>query len=40
MRERFNYLGGGLEVRSKPGQGSQIILTVPRERPRPEGRKP
>jgi signal transduction histidine kinase len=29
MRERLNYLGGGLEVKSKPGQGSQIILTVP-----------
>jgi len=29
MRERLNYLGGGLEVRSKPGQGSQIILSVP-----------
>jgi PAS domain S-box-containing protein len=30
MRERLNYLGGKLEVRSKPGQGSQIVLTVPR----------
>jgi PAS domain S-box-containing protein len=29
MRERLNYLGGGLEVKSKPGQGSQIVLTVP-----------
>jgi PAS domain S-box-containing protein len=29
MRERLNFLGGGLEVKSKPGQGSQIILTVP-----------
>ncbi|MFH2108538.1 MAG: PAS domain S-box protein [Chrysiogenia bacterium] len=29
MRERLNYLGGGLEVKSKPGKGSQIILTVP-----------
>jgi PAS domain S-box-containing protein len=29
MRERLNYLGGSLEVKSKPGQGSQIILTVP-----------
>ncbi len=29
MRERLQYLGGGLEVRSKPGQGTQIILTVP-----------
>ena len=31
MRERLNYLGGGLEVRSRPGQGSQIVLTVPRD---------
>jgi len=29
MRERLNYLGGQLEVRSKPGQGSQVVLTVP-----------
>ncbi len=31
MRERLNYLGGRLEVKSKPGQGSQIILTVPQK---------
>jgi len=29
MRERLKYLGGGMEIKSKPGQGSQIILTVP-----------
>jgi signal transduction histidine kinase len=29
MRERVNYLGGGMEVKSRPGHGSQIILTVP-----------
>ncbi len=29
IRERLNYLGGKLEVKSRPGQGSQIILTVP-----------
>jgi len=29
MRERVNYLGGGLEVKSRPGHGAQIILTVP-----------
>jgi PAS domain S-box-containing protein len=29
MRERLNYLGGGLEVKSRAGQGSQIVLTVP-----------
>ncbi|MCX6553668.1 MAG: ATP-binding protein, partial [Candidatus Aminicenantes bacterium] len=28
MRERLHYLGGGLEVKSRPGQGSQIILKV------------
>ncbi|HEX7501976.1 MAG TPA: PAS domain S-box protein, partial [Acidobacteriota bacterium] len=31
MRERMSYLGGELEVRSKSGQGSQIVLTVPQE---------
>jgi PAS domain S-box-containing protein len=31
MRERLNYLGGRLEVKSKPGQGTQIILTVPQK---------
>ncbi len=31
MRERLNYLGGGLEVKSRAGQGSQIVLTVPRQ---------
>jgi PAS domain S-box-containing protein len=29
MRERLNYMGGALEVKSKPGQGSQIVLSVP-----------
>jgi PAS domain S-box-containing protein len=29
MRERVNYLGGSLDVRSRPGQGSQIILKIP-----------
>ena len=28
MRERLNYLGGSLEIKSKPGKGSQIILTL------------
>jgi len=31
MRERLNYLGGGMEVKSRPGHGSQIILTVPQK---------
>jgi PAS domain S-box-containing protein len=40
MRERLNYLGGRLEVRSKPGQGSQVILTVPQgSRPRAGGKE-
>jgi PAS domain S-box-containing protein len=29
MRERLNYLGGGLEVKSTRGQGSQITVKVP-----------
>jgi PAS domain S-box-containing protein len=29
MRERLNYLGGRLEIKSRPGQGAQVILTVP-----------
>ncbi|MBN2347068.1 MAG: PAS domain S-box protein [Candidatus Aminicenantes bacterium] len=29
VHERLNYMGGRLEVRSKPGQGSQVVLTVP-----------
>jgi PAS domain S-box-containing protein len=29
MRERLNYLGGRLDVRSRPGHGSRIALTVP-----------
>jgi len=33
MRERLNYLGGSMDVRSKPGMGTQITLTVPRESP-------
>jgi len=37
MRERLNYLGGRLEVRSRPGQGSQVSLTVP---PAPPGNPP
>jgi len=39
MRERLNYLGGSLEVRSKPGQGSQIVLLVPQGTRPQAGRK-
>ena len=31
MRERLNYLGGSIAVRSRPGMGSQINLTVPQK---------
>jgi signal transduction histidine kinase len=39
MRERLNYLGGRLEVRSRPGQGSQVVLWVPSAPPPPEADK-
>jgi PAS domain S-box-containing protein len=29
IRERLSYLGGSFEICSKPGQGTQAILTVP-----------
>ena len=29
IRERLNYLGGAIEIRSKPGVGTQIFLTLP-----------
>ncbi len=29
MRERLNYLGGAIDLRSKPGMGTQVALTVP-----------
>jgi signal transduction histidine kinase len=32
VRERLNYIGGELEIKSKTGQGSQIILKVPRRK--------
>lgn len=35
MRERLNYLGGMIDLRSKPGMGTQVALTVPL----PEDRK-
>jgi PAS domain S-box-containing protein len=39
IRERLNYVGGRLEIKSNPGQGSQIILTVPLPA-QPIGRRP
>ena len=36
MRERTRLLGGDLEVRSAPGQGTVVEATVPLSTPRPE----
>jgi PAS domain S-box-containing protein len=33
MRERLNYLGGRMEARSKPRQGTQVTLFVPLDAP-------
>jgi PAS domain S-box-containing protein len=32
IRERLDYLGGRLEIKSKPGQGTQVILLAPLKR--------
>jgi signal transduction histidine kinase len=32
MRERAAEIGGRLEVRSQPGQGTEVVVLVPRER--------
>ncbi|MDD8013883.1 MAG: sensor histidine kinase, partial [Acidobacteriota bacterium] len=39
MRERLNFLGGGIDIKSKPGKGTQIVLTVPQGTPPPAGKK-
>ncbi len=39
MRERLNYLGGGIDVKSKPGKGTQIVLTVPQGTPPLAGKR-
>jgi PAS domain S-box-containing protein len=39
MRERLKYIGGRLEVKSRPGQGSQIVLSVPQGARPPAGKK-
>ena len=39
IRERLNYVGGTLDIKSRPGQGSQIVLTVPLPA-QPIGRRP
>ena len=32
IRERLNYLGGSIEIESKPGQGAHITLIAPIKR--------
>jgi PAS domain S-box-containing protein len=32
VRERLNFLGGGMEIRSKPGHGTHIIISVPQKK--------
>jgi signal transduction histidine kinase len=29
VRERLNYLGGSLEIDSKPGHGTRVTLVMP-----------
>ena len=29
MRERLAHIGGGLEIHSRPGTGTQVVLQVP-----------
>ena len=29
VRERIGFLGGGVALRSKPGEGTSVTLTVP-----------
>ena len=36
VRERLNHLGGSVQIESKPGVGSRIILTGPIARSRPQ----
>ncbi len=40
MRERAGEIGGRLEVRSRPGEGTQVILTFPLWEQPAEGEKP
>jgi PAS domain S-box-containing protein len=32
VRERLNFLGGSMEIKSKPGQGAHIIISVPHKK--------
>lgn len=40
IRERVDLLGGSLELRSRPGEGTTITLWVPWRRSQPETRRP
>jgi signal transduction histidine kinase len=31
MRERLDALGGSMDVRSQPGRGTQVLITIPCE---------
>jgi two-component system sensor histidine kinase DegS len=32
MRERAAEIGGALDLRSRPGQGTEVVVVVPRNR--------
>ena len=38
MRERAEYLGGRLVVKSSPGEGTSVVLHIPRYRGGGNGR--
>jgi signal transduction histidine kinase len=40
MRERVDDLGGGLSVKSTPGAGTKLTITIPRQAPRPDEESP
>lgn len=40
MRERAGEIGGGLEVRSRPGEGTQVIVNFPLWNPTTDGERP
>jgi signal transduction histidine kinase len=38
LRERLSVIGGQLILRSRPGQGTRVVLRVPRQAPPPQGK--